>query len=172
MRAPLSWLREYAEIPASVSPASVLDAFVRVGLEDEAVHGTQLQGPIVVGEVLSAEPEPQSNGKTINWCQVRVAPEGQLAADGGADVRGIVCGAHNFGVGDSVVVTLPGAVLPGDFAIAARKTYGHVSDGMIASQRELGMGVERTLMFRNALTDMRDMVEGDVRFSTQFGMVI
>ncbi|MBF4460657.1 phenylalanine--tRNA ligase subunit alpha [Pseudoclavibacter sp. VKM Ac-2867] len=35
-----------------------------------------------------------------------------------------------------------------------------------------GMGVERTLMFRNALTDMRDMVEGDVRFSTQFGMVI
>ncbi|WP_394254880.1 phenylalanine--tRNA ligase subunit beta [Pseudoclavibacter helvolus] len=140
MRAPLSWLREYAEIPASASPASVLDAFVRVGLEDEAVHGTQLQGPIVVGEVLSAEPEPQSNGKTINWCQVRVAPEGQLAADGGADVRGIVCGAHNFGVGDSVVVTLPGAVLPGDFAIAARKTYGHVSDGMIASQRELGMG--------------------------------
>ncbi|PPF85281.1 phenylalanine--tRNA ligase subunit beta [Pseudoclavibacter sp. RFBJ3] len=140
MRAPLSWLREYAEIPASASPASVLDAFVRVGLEDEAVHGTQLQGPIVVGEVLSAEPEPQSNGKTINWCQVRVAPEGQLAADGGADVRGIVCGAHNFGVGDSVVVTLPGAVLPGDFAIAARKTYGHVSDGMIASQSELGMG--------------------------------
>ncbi|GGA74180.1 phenylalanine--tRNA ligase alpha subunit [Pseudoclavibacter endophyticus] len=35
-----------------------------------------------------------------------------------------------------------------------------------------GMGIERTLMFRNDLQDMRDMVEGDVRFSEQFGMVI
>lgn len=35
-----------------------------------------------------------------------------------------------------------------------------------------GMGVERTLMFRNELKDMHDMVEGDVRFSEQFGMVI
>ncbi|MFD2758820.1 phenylalanine--tRNA ligase subunit alpha [Gulosibacter faecalis] len=35
-----------------------------------------------------------------------------------------------------------------------------------------GMGVERTLMFRNDLTDMHDIVEGDVRFSEQFGMVI
>src|SRR5690606_23379053 len=57
-------------------------------------------------------------------------------------VRGIVCGAHNFVVGDKVVVTLPGAVLPGPFPIAARKTYGHVSDGMIASARELGLGDE------------------------------
>ena len=42
--------------------------------------------------------------------------------------------------GDKVVVTLPGAVLPGDFHISARKTYGHVSAGMIASVRELGIG--------------------------------
>jgi phenylalanyl-tRNA synthetase alpha chain len=33
-----------------------------------------------------------------------------------------------------------------------------------------GMGIERTLMFRHDVTDMRDMVEGDVRFATAFGL--
>ncbi|MEH0111109.1 phenylalanine--tRNA ligase subunit beta [Tersicoccus sp. MR15.9] len=142
MRIPLSWLREYAAVPAGATAEDVMADLVTVGLEEEDVHrpSDELHGPVVVGQVLTAEKEPQTNGKTINWCQVRVAPEGQQAADGGADVRGIVCGAHNFVPGDKVVVTLPGAVLPGDFRIAARKTYGHVSDGMIASVRELGIG--------------------------------
>ncbi|KAB1641849.1 phenylalanine--tRNA ligase subunit beta [Gulosibacter chungangensis] len=140
MRAPISWLREYVDVPETADPREVLDAFVRIGLEDEDIHAAGVTGPIVVGEVLERTPEPQSNGKTINWCQVRVAPAGQQAADGGEDVRGIVCGAHNFDAGDFVVVALPGAELPGDFHISARKTYGHVSDGMIASERELGLG--------------------------------
>ncbi|WP_368496646.1 phenylalanine--tRNA ligase subunit beta [Herbiconiux sp. A18JL235] len=140
MRVPISWLAEYVDVPADASIADIHAALVKVGLEEEGSHGFDVTGPVVVGQVLSFVEEPQSNGKTIRWCQVRVAPEGQLAADGGADVRGIVCGASNFFVGDKVVVTLPGAVLPGGFAIAARKTYGHVSDGMIASARELGLG--------------------------------
>ncbi len=99
----------------------------------------------MVGQVLSIVKEPQTNGKTINWCQVRVVPEGQeqtLTGDGidPSGVQGIICGAHNFVEGDKVVVTLPGAVLPGDFRISARKTYGHLSAGMIASVRELGIG--------------------------------
>ncbi len=142
MRAPLSWLREYANIGDDQTPRDVLDSFVRVGLEDEGIHDFEVSGPVVVGEVLEREPEPQSNGKTINWCQVRVAPDGERAADGGDAVRGIVCGAHNFAVGDRVVVTLPGSLLPGDFRISARKTYGHVSDGMMASAKELGLGDE------------------------------
>ncbi len=52
----------------------------------------------------------------------------------------IVCGARNFAVGDLVVVALPGRGAARRFAIAARKTYGHVSDGMICSARELGLG--------------------------------
>jgi len=140
MRIPISWLGEYALLPEDVTAEDIHAALVRVGLEEEDVHRFEVTGPVVVGQVLEATPEPQSNGKTINWCRVRVAPEGRLAADGGADVRGIVCGAHNFTVGDKVVVTLPGAVLPGPFPIAARKTYGHVSDGMIASTKELGLG--------------------------------
>ena len=140
MRIPLSWLGQHVSLPADITPEQVHADLVRVGFEEESIDRFESTGPIVVGEVLSLEPEEQSNGKTINWCQVRVAAPGEKAADGGEDVRGIVCGAHNFSVGDKVVVTLPGAVLPGDFKIAARKTYGHVSDGMIASARELALG--------------------------------
>ncbi|WP_341395861.1 phenylalanine--tRNA ligase subunit beta [Arthrobacter sp. G119Y2] len=147
MRIPLSWLREYAQVPADATAEDVMAELVKVGLEEEDVHrpADELSGPIVVGQVLSMEPEPQKNGKTINWCTVRVVPEGAgqtLDGDGidPSGVQGIVCGAHNFAVGDKVVVTLPGAVLPGDFRISPRKTYGHVSAGMIASVRELGIG--------------------------------
>ena len=147
MRVPLSWLREYAQVPADATAEDVMADLVKVGLEEEDVHrpSDELSGPIVVGQVLSIEKEPQKNGKTINWCQVRVVPEGteQTLAGEGIDpsgVQGIVCGAHNFVEGDKVVVTLPGAVLPGDFRISPRKTYGHISAGMIASSRELGIG--------------------------------
>ena len=142
MRVPLSWLGEFATLPEGVTPEQVHADLVRVGFEEESIRRFDVTGPVVVGEVISAEPEEHSNGKTINWCQVRVAAPGALAADGGEDVRGIVCGAHNFGPGDKVVVSLPGAVLPGGFEISARKTYGHVSDGMIASARELSLGDE------------------------------
>jgi phenylalanyl-tRNA synthetase beta chain len=139
MRVPLSWLGEYVDLPGDATPDSVMAELVKVGLEEEGSRGFDVTGPVVVGKVLEFVEEPQANGKTIRWCQVQVAPTGEKAADGGADIRGIVCGASNFFVDDKVVVCLPGAVLPGDFAIAARKTYGHVSDGMLASGRELGL---------------------------------
>ncbi|TFC48456.1 phenylalanine--tRNA ligase subunit beta [Cryobacterium sp. TmT2-59] len=142
MRVPLSWLGEFVDLAPGTTPEDVHAALVSVGLEEEEIHRFELTGPIVVGQVLEFVGEEQTNGKTINWCQVRVAPGDELAADGGPAVHGIVCGAHNFVVGDKVVVTLPGAVLPGPFPIAPRKTYGHVSDGMIASARELGLGDE------------------------------
>src|SRR5215207_11254390 len=150
MRVPLSWLAEYVELVPGTTPEEVHAALVEVGLEEEDVHTFELEGPIVVGEVLEFVEEPQSNGKTIRWCQVRVAPDGEQAADGGDAVHGIVCGARNFFVGDKVVVTLPGAVLPGPFPIAARTTYGHVSDGMIASARELGLGDDHEGILRLA----------------------
>ncbi len=100
-------------------------------METVEAAGSDVTGPLVIGTVLTYEVEEHSNGKAIRWCSVDV---------GEAEPRGIVCGAHNFEVGDAVVVALPGAVLPGGFAIAARKTYGHVSDGMICSARELGLG--------------------------------
>src|SRR4051794_31477924 len=108
-----------------------------LGLKLEAIEtsGPGIEGPLVVGRVLTMAPEPQKNGKTINWCTVDVGD-----ANGSGEPQGIVCGAHNFKPGDLVVVILPGGVLPGDFEISARKTYGHVSAGMICSARELGIG--------------------------------
>lgn len=138
----LDWLGDHVALPAGTTAEQLAADLVRVGLEEEAVHGAAVTGPLVVGRVLGLTPEPQKNGKTINWCQVDVGThnvDGVPAADGG-EPRGIVCGAHNFAEGDLVVVALPGAVLPGPFPIASRKTYGHVSDGMICSQRELGLG--------------------------------
>ena len=139
MRVPISWLGEWVDLPPDVTLDHLHSALVKVGFEEEDVHGFGVQGPVVVGRVLSFEDEPQSNGKTIRWCQVDV---------GEGTPRGIVCGAHNFEVGDLVPVSLPGAVLPGPFPITARKTYGHVSDGMIASERELGLGDEHSGILR------------------------
>jgi phenylalanyl-tRNA synthetase beta chain len=133
LKVPVSWLAEHADLPGTLSPRALADALIRVGMEVEGVESAAdgISGPLIVGRVLSFDDEPQKNGKTIRWCQVDV---------GEAEPRGIVCGAHNFAVDDLVVVSLPGAVLPGGFAISARKTYGHVSDGMICSVRELGIG--------------------------------
>ena len=148
MRAPLRWLRDYAALPADIDGRGLAEELIRAGLEVETVEqaGADVTGPLVVGRVLSYVDEPQKNGKTIRWCRVDVGPEHNdpAVSDGEAGdlpaSRGIVCGAHNFAVGDLVVVSLPGAVLPGGFAIAARKTYGHISDGMICSAKELGLG--------------------------------
>ena len=104
MRVPISWLGEWVDLPEDVTLEHLHAALVKVGLEEEDVHTFDLTGPVVVGKVLEFADEPQSNGKTIRWCQVDV---------GEAEPRGIVCGAHNFEVGDKVVVSLPGAVLPG-----------------------------------------------------------
>ena len=139
-RIPLTWLAEHVELPEGLSAEQLAADLVRVGLEEEAVHPAAVSGPLVVGRVVERVPEPQKNGKTINWCQVDVGAHNGTAEDGTRTPRGIVCGAHNFDVGDHVVVALPGTVLPGPFAIASRKTYGHVSDGMICSSRELGLG--------------------------------
>lgn len=137
MKAPLSWIKEYVDLPADATTELLTDRLTDLGLKLEAIHSAAegISGPLVVGQVLTMDAEPQKNGKTINWCTVDVAD-----ANGSGEPQGIVCGAHNFAPGDLVVVVLPGGVLPGGFEISARKTYGHVSAGMICSSRELGIG--------------------------------
>lgn len=136
MRVPLSWLREYVDLPATETGRDVQAKLVSAGLEVETVEhlGADLKGPLVVGQVLTIE-ELEGFKKPIRFCTVDV---GQ--ANGTGEPQEIVCGARNFAVGDKVVVVLPGATLPGGFSISARKTYGKTSHGMICSGDELGMG--------------------------------
>ncbi|WP_165217923.1 phenylalanine--tRNA ligase subunit beta [Schaalia sp. ZJ1691] len=145
---PLSWLSDHVEIDPGVDASSLAAALVRVGLEEEEIHPARVTGPLVVGRVLSRVEETASNGKVVNYCRVDCGEFNDAPGTGKEPSelpsRGIICGAHNFDVDDLVVVALPGAVLPGDFAIAARKTYGHISDGMICSARELGLGEDHS----------------------------
>ncbi len=119
-----------------ISPLDIEEAFVAVGFEVEGIEeqGRDLKGPLVVGKVLSIE-KLEGHKKSIQYVGLDC---------GEPEVRFVICGASNFEVGALVVASLPGAVLPGGFEIAARQTYGHVSNGMICSARELGLGEDHT----------------------------
>ncbi|MGJ9420984.1 phenylalanine--tRNA ligase subunit beta [Aeromicrobium sp. CF3.5] len=162
---PISWLRQYVDLPADLTAEALAARLTAFDLKLEEIVSSGISGPLVVGRVLALAQSPQKNGKTINWCRVDVgehndpstpdAPPAPEAADGSSgDVpsRGIICGAHNFVEGDLVVVSLPGTRLPAlahvieHGEIGARKTYGHVSDGMIVSLAEIGRTGDSPLM--------------------------
>ncbi|MEQ3552566.1 phenylalanine--tRNA ligase subunit beta [Pseudonocardia nematodicida] len=134
MRVSASWLARHidpADLPSS--PDEIGEAFVRVGLEVEDIHpAPEITGPVTVARVAEIS-ELTEFKKPIRYCRVDFS---------GDRHRYVICGAQNFAVGDLVVVTEPGAVLPGGFAIARRETYGRTSDGMIASAKELGLGAD------------------------------
>ncbi len=134
MRAPLSWIKEFVDIPESVTAEQISDGLIRVGFEVEQIirQGVDLTGPLKFAKVLSIE-EITEFKKSIRYVGLDC---------GEGETRFVICGATNFAVGDLVVVALPGAVLVGNFAIAARETYGKTSNGMICSGRELGISDE------------------------------
>ncbi|MFG3299181.1 phenylalanine--tRNA ligase subunit beta [Micromonospora chersina] len=136
MRVSVSWLREHVDLPADLPTGDLEQALVDLGIEVDSVVDLRetVTGPLVVGEVLEIE-ELTGFKKPIRFCRVDVG-----AANGTGEPQEIVCGARNFAQGDRVVVILPGGVLPGDFHIGARKTYGRNSNGMICSAKELGLG--------------------------------
>lgn len=136
MRIPKSWLQDYVAIPKEISDQEIAEGLVRVGFEVEEIifEGEGLKGPLRVGKVLAIE-ELKEHKKPIRYVEL----------DCGEDKsRFVICGAQNFKVGDLIVASLPGAVLPGGFEISARETYGKTSNGMICSARELAMGEDHS----------------------------
>ena len=136
MRAPLSWVRDFVDLPPDEDARDVAAHLVRAGLEVEKVEtpGHDVSGPIVLGRIVDFVEETHSNGRTIRGAKSRSPPK--------------TCAASSAAPGTSLLTTPwsapPGAVLAGGFEISARKTYGHVSDGMICSARELGLGDDHT----------------------------
>ncbi len=127
MRAPLSWLRDYAPLDATVE--RLTEVLSELGL---VVDGVERLGEgladVVVARILDIRPHPDAD--RIRLVDVDPGAGGPLQ---------IVCGAWNFQVGDLVPLAPVGAVLPGDFTISKRKMRGQVSHGMLCSARELGL---------------------------------
>ena len=162
MRAPLSWIKEFVDIPASVTAEQISDGLIRVGFEVEEIikQGADLTGPLKFAKVLSIE-EITEFKKPIRYVGLDCG-EGQT--------RYVICGATNFAVGDLIVAALPGAVLPGDFTIGARETYGKTSNGMICSGRELGISDEHAGIMVFAESEVK--IGGDAIEALQINDVI
>jgi phenylalanyl-tRNA synthetase beta chain len=130
MKISLNWIREYVSLDAPVAEIERAVTFLGFEVEHVATLGAPPLESVVVGEILTSVKHP--NADKLSVCTVDVGAAG--------GVKTIVCGASNYRVGDRVAVALPGAVLPGDFRIKQSKIRGQLSDGMLCSARELGMG--------------------------------
>ncbi len=130
MKISLSWLNEYVNVQEFFkTPDELARLLTGAGLEVDAVQdGSKQFNHVVVGQVVELVQHPKADKLTL--CQVD-AGEGKP--------RQIICGAKNHKQGDKVVVALPGAVLPGDFAIKVSKIRDVESQGMLCSESELGL---------------------------------
>ena len=129
MRVSLNWLKEYVDLPTE-DPERLARAFDMLGHAVESIEKYTVEWTdVLIGKVLRIESHP--NADTVRVTHVDL---------GDGQEHQIICGAWNFEAGAVVPVAVPGAVLPGDFAIGTRTIRGVESHGMICSERELGLG--------------------------------
>lgn len=133
MKISLKWLSEYIDIhDYFTKPQELARKLTNAGIEvDSVVDRASDFKHVVVGHIIEKGVHPNADRLTL--CKVD-AGEGKI--------RQIVCGAKNHKQGDKVVVALPGAVLPGNFAIKLSKIRDVESEGMLASESELGLSKE------------------------------
>jgi phenylalanyl-tRNA synthetase beta chain len=129
MQTSLSWLSTHLDL-SSYTTAQLSDLLTFAGVEVEGIEERGVTtDKVVVAQIQSFVQHP--NADKLSVCQVD---------DGSGTTRQIVCGAKNFKAGDKVPLALPGAVLPGGFAIKEGKLRGVDSMGMMCSGKELGLG--------------------------------
>ena len=130
MKVPYSWMAEYCD--PGLEPGVLAERLAMTGTEVERVARIGPPDPsgFVIGRVTEASAHPDADRLSV--CQVET----------GDGVRTIVCGAPNVGAGQTVVVALPGAVMPDGNRIGKAKLRGVASEGMICSEVELGLGTE------------------------------
>lgn len=129
MKISLNWLKEFIDIPES--PDELARVLTGLGLPVEAQEGRSLDlTNFVVGVVTAAERHPNADKLTL--CQVDV----------GTETLQIICGAPNAAAGVRAAVALTGAVLPDGTKIKRAKLRGVESNGMMCSERELGLSTE------------------------------
>lgn len=133
MKISWNWLNDYIDISDyRKTPEELGKILTAAGLEIEGIDdAAQKFQHVVIGKLITVGKHPDADKLTL--CSVDV---------GEGSPRQIVCGAKNHKAGDYVVAALPGAVLPGDFAIKKSKIRGVESLGMLCSTKELGLGQE------------------------------
>lgn len=127
MRAPLSWLKEFADFPDDVALLRATLDDLGLVVEDVEMVGEGLED-VVVARIEEISPIEGAD-------KVR-----RVIVEAGSGPLEIVCGATNFAIGDLVPLAPVGATLPGGFSIATRKMRGVTSNGMLCSGSELGLG--------------------------------
>lgn len=130
MKLSLRWIQEFVDIEDYLNkPEELAEILTRAGFEVEAIHDNRKQYlNVVVGHILEKDKHP--NADKLSLCRV---------STGHNQVHQIICGAQNHKAGDRVIVALPGAVLPGNFAIKKSAIRGVESGGMLCSYKELGL---------------------------------
>lgn len=128
MKISLKWLCDFVDVSDYLKkPEPLAEILTRAGLEVEDIQNRAKDYAFVVtGIILKKEQHP--NADKLSVCQVMT---------GEGVVHQIVCGAKNHKENDKVVVALPGAVLPGNFAIQKTLLRGVDSGGMLCSAKEL-----------------------------------
>jgi phenylalanyl-tRNA synthetase beta chain len=135
VKVPLSWLREWVQIPTDWDARELAARLTQGGFEVEAVQSAAgVFTGVVVAKILSAEPHPKSS--KLQVCRVSQGDDG---SDTATELQ-IVCGASNARAGLVTALAKIGARLPGDMHIGARPLLGVESQGMLCSARELGLG--------------------------------
>lgn len=130
MKISLSWLSEYVNVKEFFEkPQDLAALLTSAGLEVEGYEDSSKKfNHVVIGHIVELGRHPNADKLTL--CQVDT---------GSGKPQQIVCGAQNHKQGDKVIVALPGAVLPGNFAIKLSKIRDVESQGMLCSESELGL---------------------------------